>query len=112
MKLLFLPPYHSVVNPIELQCSQVKRIVRESNYLQTEDSITELLDQALQNTDKHWIDQIKHCEEIRQKKLNIFQELDFPSEFDDNFDAIIGNDTDNGNNSDNDVDSDNEFSGS
>lgn len=84
IKILFMPPYHSVFNPIELQWSQIKRHVRENNYEQTEASVIKLVKDGIEKTNPMWPNQIRHAETIQAKELERFEEFNVPSEFIDN----------------------------
>lgn len=84
IKVLFMPPYHSVFNPIELQWSQLKRHVRDNNHLQTEASVKSLLKDGFKKTDSMWTDQIRHTEKIQRQELDRFEEVNLEPEFVDN----------------------------
>lgn len=93
IKVLFMPPYHSVFNAIELQWSQLKRHVRDNNHAQTQTSVIELIKEGFQKTDSMWSNQIRHTENIQQKELERFEEINLPPEFVDNI-VDLESDTD------------------
>lgn len=94
IKILFMPPYHSVFNPIELQWSQLKRHVRENNYEQTEESVINLVQEGIVKTNSMWPNQISHTEKIQTKELERFEEINVPHEFIDNIVELPDSDDD------------------
>ena len=67
--LLFLPPYHPHFNPIEFQWSQIKPIVKQKNLSQTEVQCRQELENAFSHCDRHWNNQVRHCESEMMKVM-------------------------------------------
>lgn len=65
--MLFLPPYHPIWNPIELQWAQVKGKTKENNTAGTKEMCREEFFKALNVSNDFWPNQIRHCEDLYQE---------------------------------------------
>lgn len=72
--MLFLPPYHPVWNPIELQWARVKCQTKERNVDQTKEMCKKEFFKALDDCERHWPIQIGHCEKSYQEARELADE--------------------------------------
>ena len=71
VELLFLPPYHSEFNPVELVWSQVKPRVKQYNVEQNEAMCRQQIKDAFVYCDQFWGNWVRKCEDEMRKRMEL-----------------------------------------
>ena len=71
VELLFLPPYHSEFNPVELVWSQVKPRVKQHNVEQNEAMCRQKIKEAFMYCDQFWGNWVRKCEDEMRKRMEL-----------------------------------------